>query len=289
MMPLRHHLRTAFTMLVLPLCVQADSLILKDGKAVTGKTFRRDGDNILVTVEVPGPDGKMMNAERGTPVAEVDRVDCTIPAALKDAVPLLAQGNASGALAQIEPAVAAAEAFLDLPGSHWPDLAVLQAQALLAAGKDPSAELVAGKLAGCTDADAKAAGNAIAALIAARKGDFDRATSLANPLLPPGPKPSVAAMASAARALALLEKKQFDDALLGFLEAPVFAPHATGLSAISQLGAAKAYFGMEDFDRAIKTLEELTKAQPSSPEAKLAQTLLPEYQRRKRVVNEAKE
>src|SRR5437867_6388039 len=48
----------------------ADSLVLKSGQVVTGKSFRRNGDQIMVTTEIQGPDGKPMNAERGTPLAD---------------------------------------------------------------------------------------------------------------------------------------------------------------------------------------------------------------------------
>lgn len=280
---------TAAALLTAFCTAHADSLILTNGQTVTGKSFRRSGDNIMVTTEVAGPDGKPMNAERGVPLAEIARVDAPAPPVLNDAGPLLAQGNATGALSQIEPAVAAAEAYGDLPGSPWPALVTLQAQALLAAGKDANAELAIEKLSRSADAEAKASASALAALVAARKGDHDKAGTLAGPHLPPAAKPETGAAAALARGLGLLAKKQHAEALLCFLEAPVFAPKATAFSAMSQLGAAQCYFGMADFDRAISTLESLTKTQPGSPEAKTAQTLLPEYQRRKRVINEAKE
>ena len=269
--------------------VVADALILKDGKTVQGKSFRRDGETIYVTVEVPGPDGKLMAAERGTALADVARVDCAPAPVLKDSIPLLAQGNTAAALAQIEPAAAAAEAFGDLPGSPWPDLAVLHAHTLIASGKDAAASLIADRLTKASDEQVKNAGHAIHALLSVRKGALEKAASEVGPLIQPGQKPATVAAASVARGVILLSQKKHPEALLSFLEIPVFTPDVAALSAMAQLGAAQCYFGMEDFDRAISTLEALAKAQPSSPEARTAQTLLPEYQRRKRVVNEAKE
>jgi hypothetical protein len=46
---------------------------------------------------------------------------------------------------------------------------------------------------------------------------------------------------------------------------------------------------MDDYDRAIAALESLMKTRPGSPEIATAQTLLPEWKRRRRVVEEAKE
>ncbi len=84
-------------------------------------------------------------------------------------------------------------------------------------------------------------------------------------------------------------KSSIPEALKAFLELPVFLPDETALCGIAQLGAAQAYYGMEDYDRAIAALESLIKTRPGSPEIAKAQALLPEWKRRRRAVEEAKE
>ncbi len=46
---------------------------------------------------------------------------------------------------------------------------------------------------------------------------------------------------------------------------------------------------MEDYDRAIATLEGVIKTQPGTPEISIAQTLLPEWKRRRSAALEAKQ
>ena len=128
----------------------------------------------------------------------------------------------------------------------------------------------------------------IRALIAARKGDHATAASLAEPLLKDAVRSSTIAAATVALGLGQLEQKKFSEALKAFLELPVFLPDETALSGIARLGAAQAYFGMEDYDRAIATLEELIKTQPGIPQISTAESLLPEWTRRRRAVQNAK-
>jgi tetratricopeptide (TPR) repeat protein len=266
--------------------LRADAVVLTSGQTLNGVSFRRTADGLVVTTEVQGPGGKPMNADQTVPLKEITRVECTPPAALKSAGSLLAQGNTSAALAALEPAVAAVDPLGDLPGSPWPEIAVVYAQALLAAGNDAHATVLIEKLSKA--ADTQGAASALQALRSARKGDYEKVATLAGPLLTHHGKPTVAATASTAQGFAFLAQKKYTEALLCFLEQPVFAPEATALAAMAQRGAAECYFGMEDFDRAIGTLEGLLKDQPSGPESKVAQTLLEKYRHRKQVIENSK-
>lgn len=266
--------------------LRADAVVLTSGQTLNGVSFRRTADGLVVTTEVQGPGGKPMNADQTVPLKDIARVECTPPAALKSAGGLLAQGNTSAALAALEPAVMAVEPLGDLPGSPWPEIAMVYAQALLAVGNDAHATVLIEKLSKA--ADTQGAASALQALRSARKGDYEKVATLAAPLLTQHGKPAVAATASTAQGLALLAQKKYTESLLCFLEQPVFAPEATALAAMAQRGAAECYFGMEDFDRAIGTLEGLLKAQPSGPESKVAQTLLEKYRHRKQVIENSK-
>ncbi|MCF7786523.1 MAG: hypothetical protein K9N47_10400 [Prosthecobacter sp.] len=268
--------------------LHADTLVLKSGLTATGKSFRRQGDVILVTVEIPGPDGRPMTAERSTPLAEILKVECVQPEALKTAPALLAAGKAASVLPAADAAAKLAEPFGDLPGSYWPALIVLKAHTLLGMGKDAEAAALATTMRNSANADLARDARAVEAVIAARKGDHGTAAALAAPLLKEATRPSTIAAAAVARGLGYLQQQQFQEALKAFLELPVFTPDETALSGMAQLGAAQAYYGMADYDRAIATLQDLIMTQPGSSETPKAQTLLPEWQRRRTAVNAAK-
>ncbi len=279
--------------LVLASTALADSLITKDGQTVTGKSYRRKDDMIMVTMEIPGPDGKPMNAEKGILQADLVKVECPVPAILKEAPPLLVQGQASAVLTRLKEAAANVEAFGDLPGSPWPDLVILQAHIFISLGKDAEAAALVASIERSSDKSVKSAVDATRALIFAEKGDHEKAALLINPLLADEDgkdvKASALAAASVAHGLALMEKKEWVAALKCFISLPVFQPDETALSAMALLGSAKAYYAMEDFDHAIAALQEIIKLQPSSAEAKLAAPLVVEFQRRQRVVKESKD
>jgi tetratricopeptide (TPR) repeat protein len=271
---------------LLSLDLHADTLVLKNGQTVTGKSFLREGDAIFVTA---GPNGEPVTAETGTPLTEIAKVECDPPVVFKKAPAMLAAGKASKVLADVVAALKVAETFGDLPGSRWPDLLVLQAYILVGMGKDDEAVKMATAMKKTKNAELVRDSQALLALIAARKGDHGEAASLLEDLTNEAASPCTIAAAAVIRGLGLLAKKQFPEALKAFLELPVFLPNETALGGIAQLGAAQAYYGMEDYDRAIAALESLIKTQPGIPEIDKAQTLLPEWQRRRRAVLEAKE
>lgn len=266
--------------------LHADTLVLKNGQTISGRSFLRQGDVILVSV---GPDGKPPAPGKGTPVAEIESVECDPPAVLKTAPAMLAAGKGSAVLVGVETALKASETFGLLPGSYWPELSVMQAQILAATGKDEDSIKLAIAMEKTMNPDLVRDSQALRALISARKGDRYEAESMLEKAGKDLKKPATRAAAAVTQGLLELEKKQFEEALKFFLELPVFLPNETAFSGIAQLGSAQAYYGMEDFDRSIAALEALVKTRPDTPEISLAQSLLPEWQRRRTVVLEAKE
>ena len=266
---------------------RADTLVLKDGRSVAGKTFVRQENAIFLTV---GPEGEAVTEPTGIPITEIAKVDCDVPAVLGTAPPLLATGKFSKALEELEPALKLAETYMDVSGCRWPELFVLKAHILLAMGKDTDAAAMASTMKKNKSPNLACNARAILALIAARKSEYGEAASLLEEaMVDESSGPGATAAASVARGLCLLEKKQYPEALKAFLELPVFLPDETALSGMALLGTARAYYGMEDFDRSISTLESLIKTRPETPEVTTAESLLPEWKRRRRVIEEAKE
>jgi tetratricopeptide (TPR) repeat protein len=268
--------------------VHADSLVLTNGQTLTAKSYRRVGGDIISTNEQPGSNGAMMTVEFKTPLTEISKVECAPPLVLQSAQELFATGKADVVLGDILAAVKSAEVFGELPGSFWPELVVLQAHSLLALGRDAEADALVGSFEKTTDVALAADAQAVRAVLAARAGNYESAMSLALPLLNEKSRTSTVAAASLAHGLCLLEKKDHAAALKAFLELPVFTPDQQALTAAAHLGVGQSYWGLEDYDRAIATLEELVKTCASSPEAPKAQALLPQWIKRRTAVAEAK-
>ena len=266
--------------------LDADTLTLKSGQSVSGRLFRREGDALVL---VSGPNGEPVTAAASVPLAEITSVECDQPPVLKNAPAMLSSGKMSNVLSELRLALPVAETYADLPGSYWPDLYSLQAHVTLALGKDAEAADLATTMKKLKNPGLIADSQALRALIAARKGDHSTAASLAEPVIKDAVRPSAVAAASVALGQGYLEKKKFPEALQAFLELPVFLPDETALSGIARLGVAQAYCCMEDYDSAIATLEELIKTQSGIPEVSTAEALLPEWNRRRRAVKEAKE
>jgi tetratricopeptide (TPR) repeat protein len=277
-------MKPAAILLLLSAALRADSLVLKDGRTLSGRAFVRQGDVILPAA---GSGGESPAAAEGVRLTDIAKVECERPALLKNAPTLLAAGRISNVLVDIDKALAAAETYADLPGSHWPDLMVLKAHALIAAGSDPEADGIAVAMRKTRNPDLVTDSLATRALIAARKGDHREADSLLADLPKDCGRPGALAAAAVARGLGRLANQRFEEALKSFLELPVFLPDETALGGIALLGAARAFHGMEDYDRAISTLEKLIQSRPSTPEIPIARTLLPEWTRRRTVVREA--
>jgi tetratricopeptide (TPR) repeat protein len=274
------------TVLLFSTGLHADTLVLKNGQTISGKSFLREGEGISVSA---GPNGEPVTSGTAIPLTEIAKVECDRPVILKNAPALLAAGKASIVLTEVRTALRIAETYGDLPGSPWPDLFVLQAHILLAMGKDDEAAKLASAMEKTRNSDLVQDAQALRALIAARKGDHGAAAAMLESSIKNSIRPSVIAATSIARGLGYLEKKQFEEALKAFLELPVFLPDETALSGIALLGSAQAYHGMEDHDRAIAALEVVIKTQPGTPEISIAQTLLPEWKRRRTAVLEAKQ
>lgn len=288
MTPARRRIRDAACVMValLPYCLDADTLVFKNGQSVTSKSFFRQGDAIFAP---PGPNGEQVTPETGVPLTAISKVECDPPGVFKSAPALLAVGTANNVLQEIEPALKVAETFGVLPGSHWPKLLVLQADIQIAMGKDREAYALATAMRKTRDVGLVSDSQALFALIAARKGDQGDADELISIVDKDSACPGTLAAVAVTRGLGHLKKQRYPEALKAFLELPVFLPDETALSGIARLGAAQAYFGMADYDRAITALESLIKTRPGTPEIATAQTFLPEWKRRRRVVEEAKD
>lgn len=280
-------MKTVPLLFALALSASAQNIVMKDGKVIATKGLRRDGNNIIATVELPGAEAGQpaRTGEFGYPLTQITRLDFAEPPQLHTAPDLVAQGKAAEAIVQLDPVVRFYEGFGDAPGSWWAAAALLKAQALASLGRDKEADPIAQQIVRTATAPetVRAAEVQLAAGLV-RKGAHAQALEIAERALKECKQPGTLATASIIKGECLLVKKEWDDALLAFLQTPVFYPGEKMLLPQAMLGAARAHFGMEDLPRAKATLDELLKTYGATPEAAQAQTEVEKITRREKAL-----
>ncbi len=269
----------------------SENMILKDGKTIAAKTLRRQGDSVFATIDLPISEiGKPpKTAEIGHPVDKIEKIEFVEPPILKTAPDMIAQGNAAKVLAELEPPLKFQEGFAEIAGSFWTELALIKVQALVALQREAEAEPLAKQVSKITkDAETVRAANAQIAACLLRRGQHSQALELSDSVLRDARGDATLATASVTKGLCLLDRKDWEGALLAFLAVPVFHPDQKILLVPSMLGAGRSYFGIEDFKRAKDTLNELIKSYPSSPEAQQAKNELELIQRREKALADPK-
>ena len=261
----------------------AQNIVMKDGKVIATKGMKRDGNNIIATVEIPGAEAgqQARTGALGYPLAQIARLDFPEPPQLRTAPDLATHGKGAEALTQLEPVVRFYEGFGDVPGSWWTEAALLKAQVLASLGRDQEAGPIAEQIVRtATDPETVRAAEVQVAAGLVRKGSHAQALETAERVLKESKRPGTLAAAGIIKGECLLAKKEWEDALLSFLQTPVFYAGEKMALPLAMLGAGRAQFGMEDFPRAKATLNELIKAYENSPEAAQAQAELDKIARR---------
>jgi len=160
------------------------------------------------------------------------------------------------------------EAFRDAPGSWWADVSLLKVQALISLGRDDEAEQLAGGIAAtATDPATIRAAKVYVARGIARHGDQAKAMEMYDSVLKDETRPQTIAAVAACVGQIHLARKEWEPALLSFLQVPVFYPQQKVVMPQVLLGCGKAYIGLEDYTRAKASLNELTTTYSSTPEA----------------------
>jgi hypothetical protein len=268
-------LKSFLLCLLLTGTASAQNIIMKDGKVIAAKNLRRQGDMIMATVDLATGTTGQASGEFGYPIAQIDKIDFPEPPEIKSAGELIAAGKAADALTQLEPVVKYYEAFRDAPGSWWADVSLLKVQALISMGRDDEAEQMAGGIAAtATDPATVRAARVYVARGIARHGDQAKAMEIYDSVLKDETRPQTIAAVAANVGQIHLARKEWEPALLSFLQVPVFYPQQKAVMPQVLLGCGKAYIGLEDFARAKVSLNELTASYSSTPEAVQGKTEL---------------
>jgi hypothetical protein len=247
---------------------------LNDGKIIYPKSMRRDGDVIRATITIPPaqPGGPVTEGEFGWSVKDVFRLFFPKPAVLDTAPDLIAAGRAEEALKKLDQDIKYFGGFRDAPGSWWPDLVPLQIQALLVLKKEKEAADVAeqyGRL-GSTE-DFKQFTKAFTAVARTRKGEHTSALYAYTDAIRSTKRPDILSLIAVNKGDSLLAladelkakhendkaEVRYEEALLSYMRIAALYPSQRMFQAQATLGAARAYFGFEDFERALISIKEL--------------------------------
>jgi tetratricopeptide (TPR) repeat protein len=279
------------TVLIAIACsASAQNIMMKDGRVIATKGMRRTGDTIIATVEVTIPGGgdkpaTTQTGEVGYPLAQIARLDFPEPVQLRTVPDLIVAGRLPEALAQIEPVVRYYESFRDAPGSWWDEAALIKVQILVAMGNVKDADPLTDSLSRlATDPETARAAKVLAGAGLTRRGEHAKAIEIFDQLMKDAIKPSTLATAALNKGLSHLALKQYEPALLSFLQIPVFFPNQKLLLPQAMLGSAKAYYALEDYERAKSTLNELLTDFGSSPQAAEAKVELEKVAKREKAL-----
>ena len=275
-----------FASLALP-SAPAQNIVMKDGKTIISKSLRRQGDTIMATVEISAATGDKpaQTGEVGYALSQISRLDFPEPAQLRTVPELILAGRMPEALAQIEPVVKFYESFRDAPGSWWDEAAMLKVEALQATGNYKDSEPLIDSLArSASDPETVRAAKVFIAAGMTRRGEHAKAVEIFDAVLKDATKPLTIATASVNKGQSHLALKQYEPALIAFLQVPVFYPNQKLLVPQALLGSAKAYYGMDDLVRAKATLDELLKDYGASAQAAEAKAELTKVAKRERAL-----
>ncbi|TAG29031.1 MAG: hypothetical protein EAZ36_04875 [Verrucomicrobia bacterium] len=244
----------------------AQRYFLKNGSVLGATEVTVSASALVQTVQLPSGE----TYERRFPFSEVVRLDFPVPPALDEAAPLVATGQAAAALALLDPIHREWAGFAATPGSPWPRAAALRLQALLLRD-DSAAVTVAARELILTGLGPEVTGLAALALteIDVRAGQTELAHLMLEEILK-NASPAVEARAWLLRGDLALARAAHTEALECYLRIPAFFSTFDELMPDALLGAARAYRGYGDADRAERAALELADIYPTSRQAAAA-------------------
>lgn len=248
----------------------AQNLQLKTGQTIKTQGVHRTDDMVMGAVQVGSSRGEV-----GYQAVTIARIDFPEPPQLKTTGDLLSQGQSAKALAEIEPVVKYYEPFRDIPGNFWAQAALLKVSALAGMQLDKEAESLGEEIRqNVTDPETARAAQLQIVSGLVRKEDYVKAIALCDVVIKESAKSSVLAEAWVKKGDALLAQRTYDGAILAYLHVPVFYDDEKLWMPSALLGSARAFRGLEDLDRARKSLQDLTAQFPKSAQAETARAEL---------------
>ena len=167
------------------------------------------------------------------------------------------------------------EPFRDVPGNWWAQAALLKVSALGGMQLDKEAETLGDEIRkSSTDPETARAAQLQLVPGLVRKDDYEKALQLCDAVIKESTKSEVLAEAWVRKGDTLLAQRQWDGAALAFLHVPVFYEDQKRWMPPALFGSARAFRGLEDLERAKRSLNDLTAEYPKSAQAEMARAEL---------------
>ncbi len=249
--------------LVLPPAASAQRYFLKDGSSLAVHDVTVASNALVQQVKIPTGG----TYERRYPFADIARLEFPEPPALDEAEALVTSGQGETALKLLDPVYRQFAPFPKTPGSPWPRAASLRLQALFL-GTDETAIGAAARELMSTGLGPEVTGVAQLALarLDARAGREALARLMLDEIVKDAP-PAVTARAWLLRGDLAAARAAHAEALECYLHIPAFFGSHEDLMPAALLGAARAYKGYGDADRAERAALELIDRHPATLEA----------------------
>ena len=244
----------------------SQNIILGTGQTIETKGVRRSGDMVMGKIQVGSSAGEV-----GYRASTIAKIDFPEPPQLKTTAAFLSENQPKKALADIGPVVKYYAPFRDIPGNWWAEAGLLEVSALSGMQLDREAEAL-GEEIRKSAIDPEMARAAQLQLVGAllRSEDYDKALQLCAAVIRESAKAEVLAEAWVRKGDACLAQRQWDAAVLAYLRVPVFYPEQKLWMPPALLGSARAFRGLNEIERAKKSLADLTTDFPKSAQADIA-------------------
>ncbi len=256
---------------------QTVTINTKDGQTVPTQGIRRDGNTIMARIQTA--DGNV--GEVGYDVSAIAKIVFPDAPQIKTATDLLHEGRADEAFKQLAPITAYYFPFRDVPGNLWPQLAILEVDALERLGRDADADALVANLTklGLASPDmlrsVKVRQGQAMEHKAATPDDQKQVLAFLEPIVTdPAAEPQAVAVGWINVGAAHLALREFKPALLAYLHIPLYTPDRANLMSQALLGSAIAFVGVNDQERARAALKTLIDKYPTAPEVSEAKNRL---------------
>jgi hypothetical protein len=265
--PLFARFALVFSVLALATVSHAQRYILKNGTQLNAVDVTLSAT--FLVQQIPSAGGG--SVEKRFPLADIARLEFPEPEALGLAEDLIAAGKGDEALKLVQPVYQQFAPFVKLAGSHWPIAAELRLRALLL-GDDVGAINSAARELMKSGLGADIVGTAKLALaqLDARANKESLANIMIEEILHDA-TPAVRARAWILRGDMAAKRSAHVEALEAYLRIPAFFGSFDELMPAALLGAARAYKGYGDRNRAERAALELVDNYPTTRQAAEAQ------------------
>lgn len=245
-----------FSIVLLPVCLHAETVFLKDGKVHAAREMRRDGNFLFL--KTASPDAAQ--SEVIVPLNQVDRVEFSEIQALSEARQLARNGEAAGVSEKTAGPASFFRTYSDVPGNQWAEVMRLRLPALAVAGTEEEILELQKQWTPTGDVELDTAYR----LLVASQNDPAGARKAREALAKPGANSLAAGMSWLTLGKEALAAKQWKAALNAFLSVEVFVPNQRLLQPKALLGAITAFVAKGERAKATALLDEIRIEYPSS-------------------------